>query len=156
MSYCLLPGKRDSSHYNIFLDIRRVIKSPLSLLLSRLNTLHCLSHSSEDLCLAPSPPAGPSLDLQHLNVLLEDRGSKVFQVQEENNFLILPSTAFFFTAQVAIRLLGHVNTQLVQPQPAVRQHFQVLSHWAAFQPLYPYPVVLQGVVVVVGSRIWCC
>ena len=32
-------------------------------------------------------------------------------------------------------------------QPAVDQHTQVLFLWAAFQPLFPKPVALHGVVV---------
>ncbi|KAJ7401712.1 integral membrane protein dgcr2 idd [Pitangus sulphuratus] len=51
------------------------------------------------------------------------------------------------TSQDAIGLLDHLGTLLVHVQLVVDQHPQVLSHWAAFQPLCPKPVVLHGVVV---------
>ncbi|KAK4813146.1 hypothetical protein QYF61_013111 [Mycteria americana] len=51
------------------------------------------------------------------------------------------------TSQDAIGLLGHLHTLLAHIQVAVDQHPQVLFHQAAFQPLFPKPVVLHGVVV---------
>ncbi|KAF1415053.1 Prolyl endopeptidase, partial [Spheniscus mendiculus] len=49
--------------------------------------------------------------------------------------------------QDAIGLLGHLGTLLAHVQPAVDQHPQVLFRQAAFQPLFPKPVALHGVVV---------
>ncbi|KAK4818185.1 hypothetical protein QYF61_007823 [Mycteria americana] len=69
----------------------------------------------------------PSLDMrQHINVSLVVSGPD--------------------TSQDAIGFLGHLGTLLAHVQPAVNQHPQVLC-WAAFQPLFPKPVVLHGVVV---------
>ncbi|KAK4827067.1 hypothetical protein QYF61_013708 [Mycteria americana] len=73
----------------------------------------------------------PSLDtLQHLNVSLVVRGPKLNTVFED-----------------AIGLLGHLGTLRAHIQAAVNQHPQVLFRWAAFQPLFPKPVALHGVVV---------
>ncbi|GAB0187966.1 hypothetical protein GRJ2_001261900 [Grus japonensis] len=51
------------------------------------------------------------------------------------------------TSQDALGLLGHLGTLLAHVQPAVNHHPQVLFCWAAFQPLFPKPVALYGVVV---------
>ncbi|KAK4821747.1 hypothetical protein QYF61_000808, partial [Mycteria americana] len=51
------------------------------------------------------------------------------------------------TSQDAIGFLGHLGTLLAHIQEAVSQHPQVLFCWAAFQPLFPKPVVLHGVAV---------
>ncbi|KAK4814181.1 hypothetical protein QYF61_011904 [Mycteria americana] len=73
----------------------------------------------------------PSLHtLQHLNVSLVLRGPK-------------PNTVF----EDAVGLLGHLGTLLAHIQLAIDQHPQVLFRWAAFQPLFPKPVALHGVVV---------
>ncbi|KAK4820924.1 hypothetical protein QYF61_008645 [Mycteria americana] len=73
----------------------------------------------------------PSLDtLQHLNVLLVVRGPKLNTVFED-----------------VIGFLGHLGTLLAHVQAAVNKHPQVLLCQAAFQPLFPKPVVLHGVVV---------
>ncbi|KAK4830585.1 hypothetical protein QYF61_011820 [Mycteria americana] len=47
----------------------------------------------------------------------------------------------------AIGLLGHLGTLLAHIQAALNQHPQVLLCLAAFQPLFPKPVVLHGVAV---------
>lgn len=44
-------------------------------------------------------------------------------------------------------LLSHLGTLLAHIQPAANIHTQLLFCWAAFQPLYPQPVGLPGVVV---------
>ncbi|GAB0181288.1 cAMP-dependent protein kinase inhibitor alpha [Grus japonensis] len=44
-------------------------------------------------------------------------------------------------------LLAFLATWLAHIQPSVDQHPQVLFHQAAFQPLFPKPVALPGVVV---------
>ncbi|KAK4810059.1 hypothetical protein QYF61_007223 [Mycteria americana] len=100
----------------------------------------------------------PSLDtLQQLNVLLVMRGSKlntVFEVwphqcrvQGHDHFLSPAGHAISDTSQDAIGFLGHLGTLLAHVQLADNQHPQVLFHPAAFQPLFPRPVVLHGVVV---------
>ncbi|KAK4816299.1 hypothetical protein QYF61_014597 [Mycteria americana] len=99
----------------------------------------------------------PSLDmLQHLNVSLVVRGPKlntVFEVrphqcrvQGDDHFPSPAGHATSDTSQDAIGFLGHLGTLLAHIQPAVNQHFQVLFLQAAFQPLFPKPVALHGVV----------
>lgn len=53
----LLPGRRDwpPPHYSSFQVIVEVIRFPLSLLSSRINTPSSLSHSSPDSCSRPFP-----------------------------------------------------------------------------------------------------
>ncbi|KAK4809986.1 hypothetical protein QYF61_004438 [Mycteria americana] len=100
----------------------------------------------------------PSLDmLQHLKVSLVMRGPKpntVFElqphqcrVQGHDPFPSPAGHTIFGTSQDAVDLLGHLSTLLAHVQPAVNQHPQVLFCWAAFQPLFPKPVALHGVVV---------
>ncbi|KAK4816524.1 hypothetical protein QYF61_017624 [Mycteria americana] len=100
----------------------------------------------------------PSLDtLQHLNVSLVVRSPKlntVFevrphqcQVQGDDHFPGPAGHIISDTSQDAIGLLGHLGTLLPHVQLAVDQHPQVLFHRAAFQPLFPKPVALHGVVV---------
>ncbi|KAK4816390.1 hypothetical protein QYF61_016707 [Mycteria americana] len=100
----------------------------------------------------------PSLDtLQHLNILLVVRGPKlntVFevrphqcQVQGHDHFPSPAGHAIFDTSQDAIGLLGHLGSLPACVQLAVKQHPQVLFHRAAFQPLFPKPVALHGVVM---------
>ncbi|KAK4807108.1 hypothetical protein QYF61_018449 [Mycteria americana] len=99
-----------------------------------------------------------SLDmLQHLNVFLVLRGPKlntVFEVrphqcrvQGHDHFPSPAGHAIFDTSQDAIGFLGHLGTLLAHMQPAADQHPQVLFCQAAFQPLFPKPVALHGVVV---------
>ncbi|KAK4820755.1 hypothetical protein QYF61_006095 [Mycteria americana] len=94
----------------------------------------------------------PSLDtLQHLNVSLVVRGPKlntVFErrVQGHDHFPSPAGHAIFDTSQDAIGFLGHLGTLLAHIQAAVNQHPQVLLCQAAFQPLFPKPVVLHGVI----------
>ncbi|KAK4822041.1 hypothetical protein QYF61_006954 [Mycteria americana] len=47
----------------------------------------------------------------------------------------------------AIGFLGHLGTLLAHIQPAVNQHPQVPFHQAAFQPPFPKPVALHGLIV---------
>ncbi|KAK4827433.1 hypothetical protein QYF61_017990, partial [Mycteria americana] len=95
----------------------------------------------------------PSLDtLQHLNVSLVVRGPKlntVFQcqVQGHDHFPSPAGHDISDTSQDAIGLLGHLGTLLAHTQAAVNQHPQVLFHQAAFQPFFPKPVALHGIVV---------
>ncbi|KAK4824898.1 hypothetical protein QYF61_021138 [Mycteria americana] len=100
----------------------------------------------------------PSLDtLQHLNVSLVARGSKlntVFEVQPHqcrvqghDHFPTPAGHTIFETSQDTIGFLGHLGTLLAHIQAAVNQHPQVLFCWAAFQPLCPKPVALHGLAV---------
>ncbi|KAK4806883.1 hypothetical protein QYF61_012604, partial [Mycteria americana] len=100
----------------------------------------------------------PSLDtLQPLNVSLVVRGPKrntVFEVrphqcrvQGHDHFPSPAGHTVFDTSQGAIAFLGHLGTLPAHIQAAVNQHSQVLLCWAAFQPLFPKPVALHGVVV---------
>ncbi|KAK4820818.1 hypothetical protein QYF61_007212, partial [Mycteria americana] len=100
----------------------------------------------------------PSLDtLQHLNVPLVVGGPKlntVFEVrphhcrvQGHNHFPSPAGHTIFDINQDAIGFLGHLGTLLAHIQAAVNQHPQVLLCLAAFQPLFPKPVVLHGVAV---------
>ncbi|KAK4819271.1 hypothetical protein QYF61_000482 [Mycteria americana] len=100
----------------------------------------------------------PSLDtLQPLNVLLVVRGPKLntgfkvrphqCRVQGHDHCPSPAGHAISDTSQDAIGLLGHLGTLLAHIQPAVDQHTQVLFRLAAFQPLFPKPVALHGVVV---------
>ncbi|KAK4824928.1 hypothetical protein QYF61_021548 [Mycteria americana] len=114
---------------------------PISLVLQTLHQLRC-----------------PSLDmLQHLNVSPVMRGptlNTVFEVrphqcrvQGHNHCPSPAGHAIPDTSQDAIGLLGHLGTLLAHIQAAVDQHPRVLFHQAAFQPLFPKPVALHGVVV---------
>ncbi|KAK4812179.1 hypothetical protein QYF61_009071 [Mycteria americana] len=100
----------------------------------------------------------PSLDtLQHLNVLLVPSGPKlntVFEVrphqcrvQRHDHFPTPAGHTIPGTSQDAVGFLGYLSTLPAHVQLAVNQHPQVLFHRAAFQPLFPKPVVLHGVVV---------
>ncbi|KAK4816679.1 hypothetical protein QYF61_019915 [Mycteria americana] len=91
----------------------------------------------------------PSLDtLQHLNVSLVVRDPKLNTVFEGHDHFPSPAGhTISHTSQDAIGFLGHLGTLLAHIQPAVNQHPQVLFCLAAFQPLFPKPVALHGVVV---------
>ncbi|KAK4815599.1 hypothetical protein QYF61_004814 [Mycteria americana] len=69
------------------------------------------------------------------------------RVQGHNHFPTPAGHAVSDTSQDAIGFLGHLGTLLAHIQLAVNQHSQVLFCQAAFQPLFPKPVVLHGVVV---------
>ncbi|KAF1467595.1 Interphotoreceptor matrix proteoglycan 1, partial [Megadyptes antipodes antipodes] len=106
----------------------------------------------------PHQPRCPSLDtLQHLKVLLVVRGPKlntVFEVQPHqgrvqghDHFPTPAGHTSSDTSQDALGLLGCLGTLPAHVQPTVDQHPQVLFCQAAFQPLFPKPVALHGVVV---------
>ncbi|KAK4828130.1 hypothetical protein QYF61_023928 [Mycteria americana] len=97
----------------------------------------------------------PSLDtLQHLNVPLVVRSPElntVFEVrphqgrvQGHDHFPSPAGHTIFDTSRDAIGLLGHLGTLLAHIQLAVNQHSQVISHQAAFQPLFLKPAALHG------------
>ncbi|PKU41107.1 rna-directed dna polymerase from mobile element jockey- hypothetical protein [Limosa lapponica baueri] len=95
--------------------------------------------------------------LQHLNVFLVVRGPKlntVFEVQPHqcqvkgyDHFHSPAEHTISDINQDAFGLLGHLGTLLAHIQLAVQQHLQVLFHRKTFQPLFPKPVTLHGVVV---------
>ncbi|KAK4831743.1 LOW QUALITY PROTEIN: hypothetical protein QYF61_018873 [Mycteria americana] len=100
-----------------------------------LQTLHQLRCSSLDM-------------LKHLNVSLVVRGPKLNTVfQGYDRFPSPAGHIIFDTSQDAIGLLGRLGTLPAHIQAAVNQHSQVLLCQAAFQPLFPKPVALHGVVV---------
>ncbi|KAK4825928.1 hypothetical protein QYF61_003423 [Mycteria americana] len=145
---------------------------PVKLPLDGITTLWLISHSSSQ-AKQPQFPQPllirlllqtlhqlrcPSLDtLQHLNVSLVVGGPKlntVFEVrphqcrvQGDNHFPSPAGHTISDTSQDAIGFLGHLGTLLAHIQLAVDQHPQVLFCQAAFQPLFPKPVVLHGVAV---------
>ncbi|KAK4811398.1 hypothetical protein QYF61_003397 [Mycteria americana] len=157
----LLPGRRDRPHLSTP-SFQAVVESdevspqppflqaeqpqvpqplPISLVLQTLPQLRC-----------------PSLDtLQPLNVSLVVRGptlNTAFEVRPHQCRVQghghCPSPAGHTipdTSQDAIGLLGRLGTLLAPIQAAVNQHPQVLLCQAPFQPLFPKPVALHGVVV---------
>ncbi|KAK4821762.1 hypothetical protein QYF61_000823 [Mycteria americana] len=98
-----------------------------------------------------------SFSWKQLNALVVLRGPKmniVFevlphqcQVQWDDHFPTPAGHTIPDTSQDAVGFLGHLGTLPAHIQAAVNQHPQVLFHWAAFQPLFPKPVALHGVVV---------
>ncbi|KAK4810846.1 hypothetical protein QYF61_008818 [Mycteria americana] len=91
--------------------------------------------------LRDTTPRGPKL-----NTVFEVRPHQC-RVQEHNHFPSPAGHAIFDTSQDAIGFLGHLGTLLAHIQAAVNQHPQVLFCQAAFQPLFPKPVALHGVVL---------
>ncbi|KAK4823265.1 hypothetical protein QYF61_000232, partial [Mycteria americana] len=91
----------------------------------------------------------PSLDTpQHLNVFLVVRGPKLNTAFKGHNHFPNPACHTISDInQDAVGLLDHLGTLLAHTQQAVDQHSQVLFCLAAFQPLFPKPVALHGVVV---------
>ncbi|KAJ7408791.1 hypothetical protein BTVI_58562 [Pitangus sulphuratus] len=73
------------------------------------------------------------------------------RVQEDYHFPSSPAGQIIFdTGQDSVGLLDHLDTMLAPVQLAVDQHTQVLFYQAVFQPLFPKPVALPGVVVTQG------
>ncbi|KAK4832512.1 hypothetical protein QYF61_023577 [Mycteria americana] len=138
-------GKRETAGKSLSLESAKQSQFPQPLLIRLLlQTLHQLR------C--------PSLGtLQHLNVFLGVRGPKLntgfevrphqCRVQGDNHFPTPAGYSISDTSQDAVSFLGHLGTLLAHIQEAVNQHPQVLFHQAAFQPLFPKPVALHGVVV---------
>ncbi|KAK4824198.1 hypothetical protein QYF61_012014 [Mycteria americana] len=100
-----------------------------------LQTLHQLPPQ----CLSCS--GGPKL-----NTVFEVRPHQC-RVQGHNHFPSPAGYVIFDTSLDVIGFLGHLGTLLAHILVAVNQHPQVLFHQAAFQPLFPKPVVLHGVAV---------
>ena len=61
--------------------------------------------------------------------------------------LVLLATLFLIQARMLLAFLATWAHCWLMFRWAVNQHPQVLSHQAAFQPLFPKPVALRGVVV---------
>ncbi|PKU46058.1 hypothetical protein llap_3627 [Limosa lapponica baueri] len=70
------------------------------------------------------------------------------QVHGDDHFPSPAGRAIPDTGQDAFGLLGQLGTLLAYIQLAVNQYPEILFCWAAFQPLFPKPVVLHGVVVI--------
>ncbi|GAB0190507.1 hypothetical protein GRJ2_001516000 [Grus japonensis] len=112
----------------------------MRLVLQSLHQLHC----SSDM-------------LQHLNVFFVVRGPKLntvlevqphqCRVQGDDHFPSPAGHTISDTSQDADGLPGYLGTLLAHIQLPTDQHPQVLFCQAAFQPLFPKPVALHGVVV---------
>ncbi|KAK4817391.1 hypothetical protein QYF61_012097 [Mycteria americana] len=154
-------GEETDTHLSTA-SFQRLIRSPLSLLFSRLNSPSSLGSVLPLLIRLVLQTLHqlrcPSLDtLQHLNVSLVVGGPKlntVFEVrphqcrvQGHDHFPSPAGHAISHTSPDAIGFLGHLGTLLAHIQAAVNQHPQVLLCLAAFQPLFPKPVALHGVAV---------
>jgi len=81
-----------------------------------------------------------------LNTVLEVRPHQC-RVQGQDHLPTAAGHTIPDTSQDAAGLLGHLGTLLAHVHPAVNQHPKVLFLWTAFQPLFPEPVALHGVVV---------
>ncbi|KAK4828007.1 LOW QUALITY PROTEIN: hypothetical protein QYF61_022784 [Mycteria americana] len=122
----------------------------------RLNNLSSLSRSSEDTCSRPFtsfiallwPCSSTSMSFlgPKLNTVCKVWPHQC-QVQGHDHFPRPAGHSIADTSQDAVGFLGHLGTLLAHIQPAVDQQPQVLFHQAAFQPLFPKPVALHGVVV---------
>ncbi|KAK4816126.1 LOW QUALITY PROTEIN: hypothetical protein QYF61_011362 [Mycteria americana] len=157
--FFLLPGRRDRPHlstasFQAVVESNEVSPQPPSL---QAEQPQSLSRSPSALCSRPFPSSV---------ALLWTRSSPLMSLFEGPNTehsirgaaSPVPSTgddhcptpaghAIPDTSQDAIGFLGHLGTLLAHIHLAVNQHPQVLFRWAAFQPLFPKPVVLHGVVV---------
>jgi len=80
------------------------------------------------------------------NTVLEDQCHQC-RGQWHDHFLTRADRTIPDTSQDAFGLLGHLSTLLVHVQLAVKLHPKILLHWTAFQPLFPKPITLRGVVV---------
>ncbi|KAJ7412648.1 hypothetical protein WISP_94987 [Willisornis vidua] len=133
----------------------------LDYFLHQLNNPSIVSCSSSDLCSRPQLHC-PSLDrLQHLNVFLAVNGPKLntrlevqphqCRVERDDHCPGPAGHTIADKGQDAICLLGHLGSLLAHVQLPVDQHLQVLFCQAAFEPLFPQPEVLPGVVVTQGQ-----
>ncbi|KAK4810949.1 hypothetical protein QYF61_013357 [Mycteria americana] len=100
-----------------------------------------VNSSRNDCDLWISPPRG-----QKVNTVFEVRPHQC-RVQGHDHFPSPAGHTIPDTSQDAVGFLGHLGTLLAHIQVAVNQHPQVLFCRAAFQPLFPKPVALHGVVV---------
>ncbi|KAK4827707.1 LOW QUALITY PROTEIN: hypothetical protein QYF61_020985 [Mycteria americana] len=120
----------------------------------RLNSPSSLSCSSQDLFSRPFTSFVALLWTRSSTSMRRPKLNTVFEVQPyqcrvrgHNHFPTPAGHTIPDTSQDAINLLGHLGTLLAHIQAAVDQHPQVLFCQAAFQPLFPKPVALHGVVV---------
>ncbi|KAK4823633.1 LOW QUALITY PROTEIN: hypothetical protein QYF61_004366 [Mycteria americana] len=146
-------GKEIDTHLTTT-SFQRAIRSPLSLLFSRLNNPSSFSCSSSDFCSRPFTSfvallwtrSSTSIEGPKLNTVFEVWPHQC-RVQGDNHSPCPAGHTISDASQDAIGLLGHLGTLLAHIQLAIDQHPQVLFHWATFQPLFPKPVALHGVVV---------
>ncbi|KAK4830413.1 hypothetical protein QYF61_010944 [Mycteria americana] len=121
----------------------------------RLNNPSSLSRSSSDVCSRPFTSfvalSGHAPAPQCLSC---SEGPKLFEVwphqcrvQQHDHFPSPAGHTVPDTSQEAVGFLGYLGTLLAHIQLAVDQQPQVLFRQAAFQPLFPKPVALHGVVV---------
>ncbi|KAK4831669.1 hypothetical protein QYF61_018636 [Mycteria americana] len=107
-----------------------------------LNNPSSLSRSSQDLCSRP---------FTSFLALLWTRSSTSMSLFAEYRgtitSLVLLATLFLIQARMLLPFLATLGTLLAHIQLAINQHPQVLFCQAAFQPLFPGTVALQGVVV---------
>ncbi|PKU38344.1 hypothetical protein llap_11351 [Limosa lapponica baueri] len=92
---------------------------------------------------APAPQCPSSSEGRKLNTVLKVQPHQC-QAREDDHF---PSPAGHTVSDTSQDAVGHLGTLLAHIQVAVDQQPQVLFCWAAFQPLFPQPVALHGVVV---------
>ncbi|KAK4811561.1 hypothetical protein QYF61_016020, partial [Mycteria americana] len=114
---------------------------PISLVLQTLPQLRCPS-----LDMLQTPNVSLVVGGPKLNTAFEVRPHQC-RVQGHDHCPSPAGHTIPGTSQDAIGFLGHLGTLLAHVQVAVDQHPQVLLWWAAFQPLFPKPVALHGVVV---------
>ncbi|KAK4814935.1 hypothetical protein QYF61_006290 [Mycteria americana] len=114
---------------------------PISLVLQTLPQLRCPSLDTLQPLNVPLVVGGPKL-----NTAFEVRPHQC-RVQGHDHCPSPAGHTIADTSQDAIGFLGHLGTLLAHIQVAVNQHSQVLFRRAAFQPLFPKPAALHGVVV---------
>ncbi|KAK4815510.1 LOW QUALITY PROTEIN: hypothetical protein QYF61_003068 [Mycteria americana] len=136
---CYLGEETDPHLSTTSCQAVRAVRSPLSLLFSRLNNPSSLSRSSSDFCSRPFTSfvallwTHSSTSMSLLNA--EYRG--------DNHFPTPAGHTIPDTSQDAIGFLGHLGTLLAHIQPTYPGPFPPGS----FQPLFPKPVALHGVAV---------
>ncbi|KAK4816374.1 hypothetical protein QYF61_016278 [Mycteria americana] len=135
---------------------RPLIRSPRSLLFSRLNNPNSQPLLIGEVFQPPDHFCGPPLDpLQQVHVFPVLRAPEldaVLQVGshqsrgEGQNHLPRPAGhASFDAAQDTVGFLGCERTLLARIQPFIHQYPQVLLCRAALNPFIPQPVLIQGV-----------
>ncbi|KAK4829473.1 hypothetical protein QYF61_004763 [Mycteria americana] len=124
------------------------------ILASQLNNPSSLSRSSSDFCSRPFTSfiallwtrSSTSIGGPKTEHKIRGAASPVPSTGDDH-FPTPAGHAISDTSQDAVGFLGHLGTLLAHIQAAVNQHPQVLLCQAAFQPLFPKPVALHGVVV---------
>ncbi|KAK4819472.1 LOW QUALITY PROTEIN: hypothetical protein QYF61_004698 [Mycteria americana] len=137
-----------------FKDWKAVIRSPRSLLFSRLNNPSSLSLSLEERCSSPRiifvallwPCSSSSMSFlaPELDAGLQAR-SHQSRVEGQNHLPRPAGHAAFDAAQDTVGLLGCKRTSLAHVQLFVHQYPQVLSCRAALDHIIPQPLLIPGV-----------